>query len=59
MRIYDYETCIKCDSKSHYSETYDSYYCKKCDEWLDDTCDDKECEFCSQRPKKPSDKKVK
>jgi len=47
--------CIKKHpAKTDYSEPWDSYYCKKCDIWLEDRCKDTECMFCSNRPKKPS-----
>jgi len=38
-----------------YNEEWDSYYDEKKDIWLEDKCDQKDCEFCSNRPTKPSD----
>lgn len=46
--------CKKCRHKKKYSEKYDSYYCDNCDEWAEGTCSDPGCEFCSDRPDKPS-----
>ena len=33
---------------------YDAYYCEKCDFWLEDKCGDPRCNYCPQRPEKPS-----
>ena len=32
---------------------FDAYYCKDCNEWIDEKCFDPECEFCKDRPEKP------
>lgn len=37
-----------------YSAKYDAVYCADCDEWLEGKCPDRECEYCSVRPEKPS-----
>jgi len=43
------------DSKSKkLCERHDAYYDDKKDIWLEGTCDNKDCEFCSDRPTKPS-----
>jgi hypothetical protein len=36
-----------------YSEKYDAYYSTLRNEWLDDPCDDPECEYCPNRPSRP------
>ena len=36
-----------------YSEKYDAHYNPRKNEWLDDTCDDPNCDFCVGRPEKP------
>lgn len=38
-----------------YSDYYDAVYDDETDEWLEDKCDDPTCEFCTQRPARPSD----
>ena len=38
-----------------YNERYDAYYDEKKDIWLEEPCQYKDCEFCSNRPTKPSD----
>jgi hypothetical protein len=37
-----------------YSEQYDAYYDDETNEWLEDKCDDPECEYCPNRPEKPN-----
>lgn len=37
-----------------YNEFYGSLYCEKCDFWLEDKCEDPRCNYCPQRPEKPS-----
>ena len=51
------EVCVHCKTRRSYNEKYDAYYCKKCDYWLEKICPDKNCEYCKDRPKYPSDKK--
>lgn len=46
--------CSKCGSEIQYSNKYDAYYCELCNEWSEKKCEDPECEFCSTRPDKPS-----
>ena len=41
------------DCKKNYSEEYDAYYCETCNTWLEDTCDDANCEYCTKRPPAP------
>jgi hypothetical protein len=36
------------------NEYYDAEYCKLCDAWIEGKCDDIRCNFCPQRPEKPS-----
>jgi len=40
---------------SKYNEKHDAYYDEEKDIWLEEKCDQKDCEFCSNRPTKPSD----
>jgi hypothetical protein len=42
-----------CEDKKSYSQEYDAYYCKSCDKWLEDKCDDPNCEYCTTRPQTP------
>ena len=47
--------CDRCGDEVVRSEKHDSYLCKKCDEWLEEVCSDSECDFCPDRPDKPSE----
>ena len=38
-----------------YNGQYDAHYDDEKDEWLEDKCDDLDCEFCKDRPTKPSE----
>lgn len=46
--------CPTCgNEKKSYSEEYDAYYCDFCNEWLEDICTDRDCEYCKKRPLTP------
>lgn len=47
--------CPHCNEVKSYSGLYDAYYCSNCDIWLEKQCDDPYCEYCSNRPEKPSE----
>ena len=47
--------CKTCGSEIKYSNKFDSFYCELCNKWLEKTCNDPSCEFCSSRPSKPSE----
>ncbi len=47
--------CLDCGAERQYNYTHDTYFCSTCNKWLEETCDDEECEFCWGRPPKPSD----
>ena len=46
--------CEKCKEELDLNYTYDAYFCKKCDEWAEKTCGDPKCDYCVDRPEKPS-----
>lgn len=46
--------CETCESEIQYSEKYDTYFCELCNTWLESKCDDPECDYCVNRPAKPS-----
>lgn len=48
-------TC-SCGNKPDYDFDHDAFFCKVCDVWLDEKCDDVNCEYCKDRPEKPSSK---
>lgn len=47
--------CIHCMDELDYSEQFDSAFCPTCDAWREEPCGDPECEYCLERPEKPSD----
>lgn len=48
---------IHCGHHVSINETHDAAYCSDCDIWVDGVCGDPECEFCRDRPEKPSEAK--
>ncbi len=36
-----------------YNERFDAYYETDTNQWLEDKCDDPECEYCPDRPENP------
>lgn len=51
--------CPKCNRLADYHLDYDAYACSYCDLWLEEKCGDTNCEFCKNRPDKPSIQKDK
>ena len=49
--------CLKCNTLALRSEKYDSYYCDKCNIWLEYRCQDPQCKLCKSRPIRPGRKK--
>ena len=47
------DVCSKCGTKQIYYEKYDAYFCPTCNQWLENTCPDPKCDFCTKRPSKP------
>lgn len=47
--------CPECLERLSYNDEFDSIYCKPCDDWYDTACEDPSCEYCVERPEKPSD----
>ena len=46
--------CSNCGQKTVYQiYKYDAWCCISCNEWLDATCEDPKCPFCSKRPVTP------
>ena len=44
----------ECGTPLVLNKRHDAYYCPKCDEWVSPRCRDPECEFCRDRPERPS-----
>ena len=47
--------CPKCGTPKSYIADFDSFYCKSCNDWLEDICNDRECLFCRTRPLTPKE----
>lgn len=45
---------MPCDHERKLCTKHDAFFCPKCDEWLERKCSDENCEFCQNRPEKPS-----
>jgi hypothetical protein len=43
----------KFEDRYEYSEEYDAHYDKQYNIWVEDTCDDPNCDFCANRPERP------
>lgn len=50
--------CKNCNEKLILDDEYDSYYCPVCNEWTEKKCDDKNCEYCKDRPDKHIEDKL-
>lgn len=46
--------CKECGEELLFNATYDAYYCAKCDEWAEPQCGDDCCDYCRNRPERPS-----
>ena len=46
--------CETCGSEKLYNKKHDALYCELCNKWIEEKCSDPKCEFCQNRPKKPS-----
>jgi hypothetical protein len=46
-------SCKRCEAIAEFSETYDAYYCAKCNLWLEEKCVDPLCRLCKKRPIRP------
>ena len=41
------------------NDEHDANYCSDCDVWTESVCEDPDCEFCRDRPEKPSEERGK
>lgn len=46
--------CPHCGGKAWMSRRYDALFCPVCDIWLEEPCASPVCEYCAQRPERPS-----
>jgi len=57
LDCHDNKNLQKTKEAKRYNKEYDSFYDDKKDIWLEEKCDQKNCEFCKNRPSKPSEVK--
>ena len=46
--------CPNCKAPGERIDKWDAYACLKCNLWIEPGCDDPKCDFCADRPEKPS-----
>ena len=44
-----------CGTELELNGKHDATFCPACDEWTEVNCKNPECEFCRDRPEKPSE----
>ncbi len=47
--------CMKADAVLH--KKYAALYCKRCNAWIEPTCNKFDCSYCKDRPLKPMNDK--
>ena len=47
-------TCPECGGATAHNEKYDVYFCAECDVYSEERCSDHRCQFCRNRPERPS-----
>lgn len=47
-------TCELCGKLGDRSARWDSYACVACDVWIEKSCDNPVCNYCTSRPNRPS-----
>jgi hypothetical protein len=45
--------CKRCFKTYTYINQYEALACLRCNYWLENVCDDEDCDFCSFRPTRP------
>ena len=45
----------RCLGELLYCDIHDAYFCPNCDEWIESSCGDPECEHCPTRAARPSE----
>jgi len=49
------DNSCQCGAVKLYSEEYDTFYCEKCNIWIEDICTDRDCVYCNSRPSTPNE----
>jgi hypothetical protein len=45
--------CNRCGQRLLMNNEFDALYCGRCNRWIDSTCSDPRCVYCSKRPARP------
>jgi hypothetical protein len=45
--------CSSCKYQIYYYDKYDASFCLQCNRWIEDKCNDENCNYCNSRPMKP------
>ena len=45
--------CNRCEERLLMSDEFDALYCGRCNRWIESTCSDPRCSYCSKRPERP------
>lgn len=45
--------CNNCKSNIVYYDDFDTFFCPKCNSWIETKCNDSQCKYCPNRPDKP------
>jgi hypothetical protein len=49
------QSCPVCGEPQWFDEKHDAEFCARCDEWRIKVCGDGGCDYCRDRPARPSD----
>lgn len=52
------DRCADCGAPQVYAVLFDARLCMPCNRWLEESCDDHECDYCRRRPERPLDEHV-
>lgn len=47
------EPCPSCGVPRVYAVLFDAFLCMRCNRWLEEACDDPDCDYCHRRPPTP------
>lgn len=45
--------CSTCKFNLVYYDDFDTYFCPKCNNWIESKCSDPNCKYCPNRTEKP------
>jgi hypothetical protein len=51
---YTHGQCQFCGGPRAYNREFDAYWCEICMRWQEPRCGDKDCLYCTDRPRRPT-----